>query len=352
MTTTMHTLQLHGQHGSRLVTLIVALAYLYCLGVIGWAGFYFAFHDRWWWLFVLNSFALYFFFPLPVLIVVALLVRRGTLWLGAGVVFALGVYLFGGLLLPTVKANTSDAPTVTVMTYNMLGYNERPASAIAALRESNADIIALQELNPIQAAAIDKELSVEYPHRVLVPQPRVSGMGIISRYPLTRVNASLPGRWVGPPLVVRASLDSGSTTVITFHAIPPTGSKLLSNDVIREREQQMQTLTNFAAAQSTPVIALGDLNATDRSEAYAVATRVFADSWRSAGWGFGHTFPGAASFGSSRPRIFDVPVPKWLIRIDYVFHSAGWRTLDARLGPWDGISDHRPVVAELQRLSR
>lgn len=329
----------------------ILLSHLYCLGVITWAGLYTIFHDRWWWLFVLNTFALYFFVPLPLLLVVALLVRRRTLWLGAGVVLGLGLSLFGGLLLPTVAANTSDGPTVTVMTYNMLGYNEHPTDAIAALRESNADIVALQELNPVQATAIEEELSDEYPYRILYPQRRVSGMGVISRYPLAPVDVSLPGQWVGPPQIVRVSLDAGDVTVINFHAIPPTGSKLLSTEVIREREQQMRTLTEAAAAQNTPVIALGDLNATDRSAAYTIATRTFADSWRDAGWGFGHTFPGAASVGSSRPSIFGIPVPKWLIRIDYVFHSAGWRTLNARIGPWDGISDHRPVIAELQLLA-
>jgi endonuclease/exonuclease/phosphatase (EEP) superfamily protein YafD len=38
------------------------------------------------------------------------------------------------------------------------------------------------------------------------------------------------------------------------------------------------------------------------------------------------------------------------VRIDYVFYSSHWRAAAARLGPWDGGSDHRPVVAELALL--
>jgi endonuclease/exonuclease/phosphatase (EEP) superfamily protein YafD len=37
----------------------------------------------------------------------------------------------------------------------------------------------------------------------------------------------------------------------------------------------------------------------------------------------------------------------WLVRIDYIFHSPHWKTLDARLAKFDGVSDHRGVVAVL-----
>ena len=95
------------------------------------------------------------------------------------------------------------------------------------------------------------------------------------------------------------------------------------------------------------MIALGDFNATAESAAYATVTNVLADAWREAGWGPGHTFPGADSPGSSRHRIAGILIPKWLLRIDYVFHSFHWQTLKAWIGPWDDVSDHRPVMVRL-----
>lgn len=74
---------------------------------------------------------------------------------------------------------------------------------------------------------------------------------------------------------------------------------------------------------------------------------VLADSWREVGWGLGHTFPGTASSGSSRHRVAGILVPKWLIRIDYIFHSPQWQALEAWIGSWDEVSDHRPVLARL-----
>jgi endonuclease/exonuclease/phosphatase family metal-dependent hydrolase len=66
-----------------------------------------------------------------------------------------------------------------------------------------------------------------------------------------------------------------------------------------------------------------------------------------AGWGVGHTFPGVLSSKSKRLNIAGVDVPTWLIRIDYVFHSSHFHAVEAHIGPWDGYSDHRPVIAKL-----
>jgi endonuclease/exonuclease/phosphatase (EEP) superfamily protein YafD len=119
---------------------------------------------------------------------------------------------------------------------------------------------------------------------------------------------------------------------------------------IREREQQMQTLATFAAAHEEPLIVAGDFNTGDQSRAYAHLAGVLKDAWRQAGQGFGHTFPGAATPGSSRPAVVGVRIPMWLVRIDYIFYSAHWYAAQASIGPWDGTSDHRPVVTHLALL--
>ena len=37
----------------------------------------------------------------------------------------------------------------------------------------------------------------------------------------------------------------------------------------------------------------------------------------------------------------------WFVRIDHLFTTNGIVCLDASVGPWDGFSDHRAVVATL-----
>jgi endonuclease/exonuclease/phosphatase family metal-dependent hydrolase len=63
------------------------------------------------------------------------------------------------------------------------------------------------------------------------------------------------------------------------------------------------------------------------------------DSFKEAGTGFAGSWPVSTARGLPR---FLPP----LVRIDYIWHSAGLRALDAHIGPAIG-SDHLPVRATL-----
>ncbi len=337
---------------SWLTARLITLSRVYFTGLFAWAILRFLFGDRWWWLFLVNSFAVYLFLPLPLILLLAILVHRRETWIGLGLASALFAYLFGVLFLPKIPRASASDSTLTVMTYNMLGFNARPEAVVAALRASAADVVTLQELNPLAAEAIQRDLAREYPYQILDPQLGVTGLGIISRYPLQSSDERLPGEtWVGTPQI--ATMDFAGTAVMLLHFHPtPTnlGPRDQMNWSVRERERQARLIADFVAAHSAPLIAPVDFNANDQSVAYAIVTSVLVDSWREAGWGLGHTFPGADSPGSSRPRLAGVPVPMWLTRIDYIFHSRHWQATSAWLGPWDGVSDHRPVVARLMLM--
>jgi vancomycin resistance protein VanJ len=320
---------------------LVALARIYFTFLFGLAAVRLVFGDHWWWLFALNALAPYWFLPLPVVLVIALIVRRRELWIEVGLGAALFAFFYAGLFLPHAPKPKTAGPVLTVMTYNLLGSNTQSEGIVESLGASQADVIALQELNPVNAAAIAHELATAYPYQILDPQEGVGGSGVISRHPMHPTGERLPGAWVGTPHVLALEVGGRTVTLVRFHAFAGINNA-------PGREQQAQILTDFAQRHGGPLIILGDLNATDMNVAYQLITRQLRDAWREAGWGFGHTFPGAADTpGSMRPRIAGVPVPRWLVRIDYVFHSDDLTTRSARIGPWDGASDHRPVVAEL-----
>ncbi len=329
---------------------IVAYLYLFCLAL--WAVFHACFGDHWWWLFLVNSFSLYLFLPLPGVVAFALLTRRWELGAAAGVAVVLGVSLYGGLFLSGAQPVYTGGKTLTVMTYNMLGPNRHGEAVVAAIRTAAADVVAIQELNHAVAAAIQTELIDLYPYQVLEPQPGVSGMGVISRYPLHSTGELWPGDWIGRPQVLRLRYDDQvQVTLVNIHAVSVEfagwPSRHSVERSVRERQRAAQFISDFAAAESGPLIVLGDFNTTDQSVAYGLITGTLRDAWRDAGWGWGHTFPSAVADGSAEAILAGLIVPTWLIRIDYIFYSAHWRALTARLAPWDGGSDHRPVVARL-----
>jgi endonuclease/exonuclease/phosphatase (EEP) superfamily protein YafD len=319
---------------------LVTLARAYFTVLAAWALARLLFGDRWPVLYMFNAMAELYFAPLPLIGLVALLARRRDVWIGFCVTLLVFAALFGRQWLPKTPAARAATPTLTVMSSNLLGFNDQPEAVVAALRAAQADVVALQELNPAIAAAVASALREEYPYQWLDPRDGVEGSGVISRHPLRPTGESLPGPWVGTPHVMELDLDGHRVTFVRFHAWAGVMNSAM-------REQQARRLSEFAAAHPGPLIVAGDLNATSTNVAYGIVMHALHDSWPEAGWGFGHTFPGADSFGSSRPLVGGVPAPMWMVRIDYVFHSDDFAAVAARLGPHDGYSDHRPVIVEL-----
>lgn len=309
-------------------------------------GLRFAFDDGWWWLGFLNSFTPYWFGPLIVIVPAVCFTRLRWLQFSGLVCLAVFLLLFGRLFAPKMSSNEPGRPTITVMSYNILGSNQNWSAIRDTIWESGADVIALQELNAEIAAKIQSELSESYPYQVLDSQD-----SLISRYPVTLTDVTLPGSWGTLPKVYQLDLNGHSVTVINahFYASFLNFDRPFMNWVFQERERQAQFLTDFARQVDTPLIVTADFNATDQGRAHRIVTSQLVDSWREAGWGFGHTFPGGPSSpGIGRPVIAGYPIPMWVVRIDYIFHSDAWVATEARLGKWDGVSDHRPVIAVLQ----
>ena len=333
---------------------LLALAHTAVL--LGWVAIHALLGDSRWWSFLLNTFVLYLFVPLAVTIPLALLLRRPLLRACAlfGVVLFLVTY--GGLFVPPAlrAAPPADAPRLTAMTFNVHVTNSNPDGVVAAIRRAGADVVGLQEVNPAVARALRRDLAARYPYQVLgaASVSRSSTLAVLSRYPLQATGITLPGRWNDAPLVVRLRFAGTTVTVLDAHPV----STLLRRAQIRaetqERAYTARVIAAFVRAQRGPVLVLADFNATDQSTPYRIVTQVLGDAWREGGVGFGHTFPGDHSFDRSRPRVRNWFIPRWLVRIDYVFHSRQWRTVEAHIGPWDGTSDHRPVCATLALTSR
>ncbi len=122
----------------------------------------------------------------------------------------------------------------------------------------------------------------------------------------------------------------------------------IAEQSIRQREEQSHRIVDFVGAHTTqPIIVTGDFNMTDQNVSYNFVAGVLRDSWREAGLGLGHTFP--SNNLNARPtfNVAGLYPMMWLVRIDYIFHSAHWHAVSADLGNWDGQSDHRPVIVKL-----
>lgn len=334
---------------------LLTLARVYFTFLFGWVILHLFYGDRWAWLFLFNTFAGYLFAPLPIILLLAWKTRRREIWIASIIAAGITFFLYGELLVPKFAPNP-NRPSLSLMTYNMLGYNTaRPDVVVDTIRQANADVVAIQELNPEAAWLIQRELAREYPYQILNPQIGVSGAGVLSRFPLRDTGETLPGEWIGTPQILTLDWNGTTATLLHVHTFPSNASPIaffLAGDLIeasiRARENHSHLIVDFARTHlNSPLIVTGDFNATDQNTSYQLVAGTLRDSWREAGWGLGHTFP--SNNLNTRPtlNIAGLHPMMWLVRIDYIFHSAHWRAVSAEIGNWDGFSDHRPVIVKL-----
>ncbi len=328
-----------------------AMVWVYIALVLCWFLAYLTLGDRFGLLAIFNTLAVYFFLPLPILIIGAFFLKRKDLWIGIVGLCLIFLWLWGGLFIPNqtrVQAHSETNRNLSVMTYNLLGWHTHWENQIKVIRQADADVVLLQEVNYPMAKTIEKELANQYPYQVLSPGDNVAGMGVLSKYPLHPIGLSLNAdRWVGSPQILSLDWQNRQITLINIHMTP--SNSILPSDVkekCQNRERQAQAIVDFIHGKGA-VIVTGDTNTTPLSDAYKMMTQALEDSWKEAGFGFGHTFPGSNIPGSSRPVIFGILSPQWMVRIDYIFHSNHFQARSARTAEFDGVSDHRGVIAVL-----
>ena len=327
---------------------LIAAPYAVC--VLAWAITHFILGDAAWWLFIINAFSAYLFLPTPLFLLMALVTRRKLLSIGLGLVLLAGLIGQGNALLPKFSAAPANAPRLRVMTFNMLFISRSAAKTLAAIRAADADVIAIQELNPLIAQALQTELLREYPYQILAPSWQPNGLGTISRFPLTLTQQTLDADgFNGQPQIMALDFRGQPITVINVHPSASTieaGASMMMRG-IRARTAQIKAIARFAQSQPNPLIVLTDMNATPCNDGYSDMAAVLTDAWREAGWGLGHTFPNEITRRTRRFGGGWQITLRWLIRIDYVWHSRHFAAVDVATGLEDGQSDHRPLVATL-----
>ena len=322
----------------------------YLIILFAWLGLYILTGDRFIVIALINFIAIYLFVPLFLVLIVAITCK--SRWLGIGLIVGGLAFLWfwGDLFLPRFNQSSSTGPTLTVMTYNVLAWHNHYDAILETIRAENPDILLLQELNNGLASILQNDLSENYPYQVLKPMDNPEGIGVISKYPVRQSGISLPQLWAGGPQILELDWNGEEIMLVNIHMTPTTGILPIDEveKSIRSREREAQLLAGLAR-QADSVIMGGDANTSPLSDAYQIITAELSDSFRAAGFGLGHTFPGSKIPESDRPHIGRLFVPPWMTRIDYIFHSDDWTTLSARTAKFDGVSDHRGVIVEIGR---
>lgn len=215
----------------------------------------------------------------------------------------------------------------------------------AAIRDSGADIVGIQELNRSQANRIMPELATIYPYTVSYGDS-FEGRGLVSRFPVTSASSIefVSGR---PDVVATIDLGSMELTVIIGHPRPQTirrGRVRFSHGSLRQL-----VLLARAALASSPAVLLGDFNMSPRHPGYQRYVNMgLIDAYRMAGSGRGWTFPTRMKIrptsATSRGNVIVPTIP--IKRFDYIWTTPDVGIESASIGPDTG-ADHASVLATL-----
>ena len=297
-----------------------------------WAG------DRYLFIRLANYFMPWFFFILVPGFFIAILTHRTAL----AIIFTLPIvyisYSYLPLFLPRSSEAIANTPLLTVMSYNVWRENKNITKISDVIKFGKPDIILFQELNADIVHPLMNRVNLSLnPKSILyfVYEPKLM-QAVVSIYPMAHVHPLQKHSRVQKVLI---ESPDGLITLFNVHF------RRCGN-----WEQRQNRIAAFMAEEigptKGPIIAGGDFNTTDKTNAYDRVSGHLTNAHRMSGKGFGFTYP------SNKLKIKSLSfsfIP--LVRIDHIFYNDYFSALHAETISDPGGSDHLPVVADLYRVA-
>lgn len=260
-----------------------------------------------------------------------------------------GVIAFGGLIMPVWFPNSppeAEGTRFTAMTFNVLGNLADPDQIFAVIRDSNANLVGLQEVRPTLRSKLQTELSDQYPYQISKIVQGYDGYALLSRYPILEHEIVIEFDFDTPdlnaPRYLRAVVDLAGQPVVVYVLHPPVPAPNPYDDSIMDvlltfddtvTQNYVRRAVTMIDAETLPVIVLCDCNSTPYSRQYRALDARLDEAFGAQGWGLGYTYP------------TNMAVPA--LRIDYVWYDDHFVARAAKVGREAGTSDHYPLWAEL-----
>jgi endonuclease/exonuclease/phosphatase (EEP) superfamily protein YafD len=247
---------------------------------------------------------------------VAVVGRRTT---SLAVVASLTVFTVVAVLAPRTPRPTADpVDAFLLVSANTFNGNRTPEAAVRALADRHADVVVAVEATKRIRRLLPSVLD-GYASRTLGPQ------AVYARWPLGPL-VELPGVPSSAGFRVTVKRPGAPFDLVALHLPNP-----LHETSFTEHLAMVERLIEDVRGSARPVIVAGDLNMSDRTNAYRALTGSMRDAMRS-GWA-------GTTYGGGLFRLLQ-------LRIDHVFEPGTWCSTAATTFDVPG-SDHRGLSVRL-----
>lgn len=226
----------------------------------------------------------------------------------------------------------SQAKTIKVLSWNIWLDNWSALEAMRVIRESQADIVALYELNPQLAQRIN-DIRQDYVVEKWSPEWNPGSIVALSRLEGVQFRVWDPAD-VGMPAIeitLPAGTLSRETRLLALHTKSPTP---FHPSRTRLRDRQLEAIAGWGREQSGPFAIMGDLNITPWSPAFERTLKACQAADSRLGHGNQASWP---SF------LGPMGIP-----IDHCLVGGGFEVVSRKVLRGDFGSDHAPVLLELR----
>jgi endonuclease/exonuclease/phosphatase (EEP) superfamily protein YafD len=283
-----------------------------------------------WWLDVLANFRAQFVVGLLVFSLSLLLTRFRRTGIAVFAVAVVNLIPVLPLYVGSPGESEPSAPSIRVMSFNLLSDNERFGEVIDYIRSIDPDLVLLHEASRPWEVAVE---AAGLGYEVIRPRSDNLIFGTLVLVRGVEIEAVSFGFAAAQPRAVQLSYrPTGwpeAIDVLSTHPLAPT--ERVRADL---RDAQLQFAADWASGLDTPRFVVGDFNATPWSSPF----RGLMDDagLRNSQIGFGLQ----PSFPTTSNVILRVP-------IDHLVHSDHFVVRDRRLGP-DLGSDHFPLIVDIE----
>ncbi len=328
--------------------------WLYIIGSFGVLIWSYLAGDANWFLALINSFRYFLFLPL-------ILFWIEKLWMGIEkfplflMTLLTGLFIYFYIWFPFYegfdksKVIVFKGEPIRIMTFNILVVNPNTEAVIQTIRQSKAQIVALQEITPQRANALKTQLKDLYPFNSGSSGRGVVDTMILSSYPIAKVQ-EIPLE-SGNSQLVLIQTPAKLIPLVNIHteSIDPLDVFGDQENIFRaykRREKSFEEIINYlkrSGINLNEIIMAGDFNSTEGNQTYKIMKSAgLIDSYRDVN----PILPNAFTFPHNMQGLFKKSSEFWpLLRIDYIFAGSSYKCTQSEVIHQKTGSDHKPLIS-------